>query len=100
MKTVNIAELKDKLSAYLEEVEKGEEILIINRKKPVARVTRVSPEEQDQEEWDLIAEGKLKLPEKNLSAAYLKRFLSARKPEVQAGSTLDALSADRDHETR
>jgi len=100
MKYVNIAELKDKLSAYLEHVARGEELLIINRKKPVARVTRVVPEDDEQEEWDLVAEGKLQLPEKTLTAAYLKRFLSARKPEVEEGTTLDALNADREDETR
>ena len=93
---MNIAELKDKLSAYLDEVARGEELLVINRKKPVARITRVSPEEREQEEWDLVAEGKLKLPEKTLTAAYLKPFLSARKPEVEEGTTLDALNADRE----
>ena len=100
MKYVNIAELKDKLSAYLEHVARGEELLIINRKKPVARLTRVVPEDDEQEDWDLVAEGKLKLPEKTLTAAYLKRFLSARKPEVEEGTTLDALNADREDETR
>ena len=100
MKPVKIAELKDKLSAYLEEVANGEELLIINRTKPVARVTRVLSEEQEQEEWDLVAEGKLRLPPKPLTAAYLKRFLSTRKPQVEEGSTLDALDADRENETR
>jgi prevent-host-death family protein len=98
MKTVNVAELKDKLSAYLDEVEKGEEIVVINRKRPVARVTRIVPEDQNQEEWNLVAEGEMKLPEKTFTSGYLKRFLAARKPEVQKGSSLDALIQDREDE--
>jgi prevent-host-death family protein len=96
MKTVHVAELKDKLSSYLDEVEKGEELIVINRKKPVARVIGIATEDHEQEEWDLVLEGKLKLPSKNLTASYLKRFLAARKPELEKGTSVDALIADRD----
>lgn len=98
MKTVKVAELKDKLSAYLDEVEKGEEVVIVNRTKPVARMTRILPQDQDEEEWELVAEGKMRLPEKSLTSTYLKRFLAVRKPEVEKGTSLDALIADRNDE--
>jgi len=98
MKTVKVAELKDRLSAYLDEVEKGEEVVIVNRKKPVARMTRILPQDQNQEEWELVADGKMRLPEKSLTAAYLKHFLRSRKPEVEGGTSLDALIADRNDE--
>jgi prevent-host-death family protein len=100
MKTVNIAELKDKLSAYLDEVEKGEDLIIVNRKKPVARMTRIDPQYQNEEESNLVAEGKMTLPQKSFSSAYLKRFLSLRKPEVEHGTSLDALNSDRMDEER
>ena len=99
MKTVKVAELKDKLSAYLDDVEKGEEVVIVNRKKPVARITRIVPQNQDQEEWELVTDGKMRLPEKSLTSAYLKGFLATRKAEVQNGTSLDALIADRNDET-
>lgn len=98
MKTVKVAELKDRLSAYLDEVEKGEDVVIVNRKKPVARMTRILPQDQNEEEWELVAEGKMRLPEKSLTSAYLKRFLAVRKPEVEKGTSLDALVADRNDE--
>ncbi len=98
MKTVKVAELKDKLSAYLDDVEKGEDIVIVNRKRPVARMTRILPQDLDEEEWELAAGGKMRLPEKSLTSAYLKRFLAVRKPEVEKGTSLDALLADRNDE--
>ncbi|MCI0412732.1 type II toxin-antitoxin system prevent-host-death family antitoxin [bacterium] len=95
MKTVNVAELKDKLSSYLDEVENGEELIVVNRKKPVARLLPLDSNKQDPDEWELVIQGKLRLPAKQVTASYLKRFLSARKPEIKEGSSLDALTMDR-----
>lgn len=38
MKNVNVAELKQKLSAYLRVVEQGDEIVITSYRRPVARL--------------------------------------------------------------
>ena len=38
MKAVGIAELKSKLSAYLKDVEGGESITVLDRRRPVARI--------------------------------------------------------------
>jgi hypothetical protein len=70
----------------------------VNRTKPVARMTRIVTEDQDQDEWELVRQGKMRLPEKSLTSAYLKRFLAARKPEQENGSSVDALVADRNDE--
>jgi prevent-host-death family protein len=45
IRRVGIADLKDHLSEYLRHVEAGAEILIMDRRRPVARLIRVSPEE-------------------------------------------------------
>jgi antitoxin (DNA-binding transcriptional repressor) of toxin-antitoxin stability system len=42
MKSVNIAELKDKLSAYLQRVRRGEAILVRDRDEIIARIEPVS----------------------------------------------------------
>lgn len=39
MKHVNVAELKQKLSAYLRIVEQGEDVVITSHQRPVARLT-------------------------------------------------------------
>ena len=41
MKTVNIHEAKTTLSALLAEVERGEDVVIARKGKPVARLTRI-----------------------------------------------------------
>ena len=38
MKSVNIAELKNRLSVYINDVKAGEEILVRDRNQPVARI--------------------------------------------------------------
>ena len=38
MQSVNIADLKNNLSAYLEQVKNGEELIIKDRNRPVARL--------------------------------------------------------------
>ncbi len=44
MKTVNVHEAKAHLSEYLAAVERGEEVVIARRNKPVARLVAVEPE--------------------------------------------------------
>lgn len=38
MKSVKIAELKDKLSEHLRAVEQGEEVIVTDRNRPIARI--------------------------------------------------------------
>lgn len=38
MRTVNIADLKNNLSAHLERVRRGEELLVKDRNRPIARL--------------------------------------------------------------
>jgi prevent-host-death family protein len=38
MKSVGIAELKARLSAYLKDVEAGESITVLDRRRPIARI--------------------------------------------------------------
>ena len=53
MKKTNIANLKNKLSYYLEKVKKGETILILDRTTPVARIVPVeAPSELQPKEED------------------------------------------------
>jgi len=98
MKSVNIAELKNKLSAYLDQVDQGEEILVINRKKAVARVVPIEPSTATEEEWLLVVEGKLRLPVRRMSAEFLEKFLAARMPRVSGGTSVEALISDRNED--
>jgi prevent-host-death family protein len=63
MKTVQIGDLKNHLSAHLREVRKGEEIIVRDRNLPVARIIPYVPESVEEQERILVAQGKLRLPE-------------------------------------
>ncbi len=58
MRTAKISELKAKLSAHIRYVKNGEEVLILDRDTPVARLVAVGPaEEYDERMRRLIAKG-------------------------------------------
>jgi prevent-host-death family protein len=60
--TVNIAQLKNHLSAYLQRVRAGEEIVIRDRNLPVAKLVSLSAVEASAEELAMVARGELLLP--------------------------------------
>src|ERR1700722_18325673 len=64
MRSVNVAELKNRLSKYLTFAKGGEEIIIRDRNLPVAKLVPFSSEEGTEEELLLVAAGKMRLPEK------------------------------------
>jgi prevent-host-death family protein len=62
MRTVNIAELKAQLSAHIQRVREGEEVLVCDRNTPVARIVPYRPEDYSASEQRLIACGILTPP--------------------------------------
>ena len=62
METVNIAELKNSLSAYLQKVRAGEEIIIRDRNLPIAKIIPSNTTDVSAEELALAASGQLLLP--------------------------------------
>jgi len=58
MRTAKISELKANLSAHIQYVKNGEEVLILDRNTPVARLVSVgSPDDYDERTRRLIAKG-------------------------------------------
>lgn len=73
-RAVSIAELKDKLSAYLGLVRGGEEILVRDRQVPIAKIVPLAAAEDiGAEEAALAAQGKLRLPQEPLPRDFWKR---------------------------
>ena len=62
MKSVQIGDLKNHLSAHLRDVRKGEEIIVRDRNEPVARIVPYIPDSIEEQEKLLIAQGILKPP--------------------------------------
>ena len=99
MKSVSIADLKANLSSYLNKVVQGEDIIVKNRKRPVAKIIPIDMNEyMYEEESALAAEGKLRLPAKAMDAQFWKSFRTLPRSKTGGKGSLGALLADRDEE--
>lgn len=95
MKSVNIAELKNRLSGYLNDVKAGEEILVRDRDQPVARIVPLTRHrDEDEELLALASQGKLRLGEGVLE----KSFWEMPAPRVSAAVLRRAVEQERDEE--
>lgn len=97
MKTVQIGDLKNHLSAHLRDVCKGEEIIVRDRNKPVARIVPYMPESIEEQEKLLIAQGVLKPPKHRAADrdTWMKEFLARPRPEVSREAIMQAILEER-----
>ncbi len=95
MITVNIADLKNNLSAYLEQVRHGQELIVKDRNRAVARVLPLTAgEDLDAEEAELVAAGLMRLPIADIP----KDFWKMPAPTVSMDKIIAAIQADRDED--
>src|SRR5437588_3597414 len=64
MVAVQIAELKNRLSFYLKHVRRGEEVVINDRKTPIARIVPLRADDLDEHDRSLVAAGIMRMPTK------------------------------------
>jgi len=96
MLAVNIAQLRGHLSSYLERVQRGEEILIRNRKRTVARLVPPSEVEGLSEDLlELAAQGLVRLPKKPMD---WKAFFALPAPNVPLDVIRAAIEAEREED--
>ena len=95
MRSVNVAELKNRLSKYLRFAKQGEEIVIRDRNLPVAKLVPFSAEDADDEELMLVAAGKMRLAKMRLD---LKKFLKIPTGSVAGNKAIQAVLKDREEE--
>ena len=63
MKTASVSTLKAKISEYLAQVKRGEEVIVTERGRPVARITPIPKEVTEDERINrLVAQGVLQPP--------------------------------------
>jgi len=93
MRSVNIAELKNRLSKYLAFAKDGEEIVIRDRNLPVAKLVFFSPDAASDEELLLVAAGKMRLPKNPLKINELLRIPTGT---VASSDGIKALLDDRE----
>lgn len=94
MKSVNIAELKNRLSSYLTEVKAGEEILVRDRNQPIARIVPLARAFCDEDLLALAAQGKLRLGEGTIDDS----FWELPAPRIATTILRNALEQERDHD--
>jgi prevent-host-death family protein len=93
MKSVNIAALKNRLSAYLAEVRTGQELLVCDRTTPVARILPVTRGATADEELQVLAaQGKVRLGGRPVDDA----FWDLPAPRVRPRVLKRALERERD----
>lgn len=95
VRNVNIADLKNNLSRYLRQVRRGEEILIRDRKVPVAKIVPLSAGEDNEELAQLAAEGLIRLREKELD---IDEFWAMPGPRLPLERVVAAIVADREED--
>jgi prevent-host-death family protein len=95
MKSVNIAELRNRLSVYINDVKAGEEILVRDRNQPVARIVPLARSRDENEELlALASQGKLRLGEGLLEESFWKMPA----PRVPVAALRSALEQERDED--
>lgn len=95
MKSVNIAELKNRLSVYLNDVKAGEEILVRDRNKPIARIVPLTrSRDEDEELLALASQGRLRLGE----GVVEESFWEMPAPRVSATALRRAVEQERDED--
>ena len=93
MRSVNIAELKNRLSTYITFARGGEEIVIRDRNLPVAKLIPFSAGDASDEEMMLVAAGKMRLPEEPLDVEQLFKIKTGK---VKSSDAIAALLSDRE----
>ena len=93
MRSVNVAELKNSLSSFLRLVREGEELVVRDRNRPIARIVPITSDDpEDDEEARLIALGQLTPGGGPIG----EEFWAMPAPKVSAKAVERALEAERD----
>jgi antitoxin (DNA-binding transcriptional repressor) of toxin-antitoxin stability system len=94
MRTVNIAELKNRLSTYITYAKAGETIIIRDRKKAVAQLMPLPMNDDlNQEERELVAAGVLRLGRRPRDLSELHKLPW---PKVEGSAGTQAILDDRE----
>jgi prevent-host-death family protein len=92
MRSTNIADLRDHLTQYLQEVREGEEIVVRHRQRPIAKIVPFTVDDDEAETAELVAGGLMRKGSGTLPDSFWK----ARRPRTPRRVVVEALSADRD----
>ena len=89
MRTVNIGTLKNQLSAYLQFVRSGEEVIVRDRNVPVARIVPFKKDEElSEDDAYLVASGQMTLAKEKMD---WDSFWALPRPAVSDQAVKDAI---------
>lgn len=89
MEIAGVTEVKARLSEYLRRVRGGEEVVVTDRGRPVARIVPVI--DRDGHLAELERRGLIRAPRHELGADFLDR----RGPRISGGSLAEAVTEER-----
>jgi prevent-host-death family protein len=94
MKTAAVSELKASLSEYLGQVKAGEEVLVTDRGKPIARIVPLGRDDSDRPPHllELERSGLVRIG----TGAIPSEFWTRTKPRDRDGAALRALLSERE----
>jgi prevent-host-death family protein len=90
MRSANIAELRDRLTHYLREVRAGEEIIVRDRQRPIAKIVPLTVDD-DADDAALVAAGLMRKAQRPLPAA----FWRTKRAAVTVRAAAAAVTEDR-----
>ena len=93
MQVAAVAELKARLSQYLARVKAGEEVLVTERGRPIARVVRIDPSDAGEERLAVLVQHGLAT---RGAGRISKEFWEGPRAEDPEGAVLAALLAERE----
>lgn len=92
VRSTNIADLRNRLTQYLREVRAGEEIVVRDRQRPIAKIVPFTVDDDEAEDAALVAGGLMRKG----SGALPPSFWNARRPRIALRKAAAAVRADRD----
>jgi prevent-host-death family protein len=94
MRSTNIADLRNRLTQYLQEVRAGEEIIVRDRQRPIAKIVPFTVADDDADDAALVAAGLMRKGSGKIPPSFWRARRSRITPQVAAR----AVSAERDDE--
>lgn len=94
MRSTNIADLRNHLTQYLQEVRAGEEIVVCDRQRPIAKIVPFTVDDDDADDAALVAGGLMRKG----SGVIPPSFWKARRSRMTLQAAVAAVGADRDED--
>ena len=93
MRSTNIADLRNRLTQYLKEVRAGEEIVVRDRQRPIAKIVPFTVDADEEDDADLVAAGVIRKGSGKLPRSF---WSGRRRGGVAWEVAVAAVLADRD----